>query len=128
MAELAEEALAIVIEHADFRSAQVIAQVSLRLNWQYQQLPAAQFAALCLPLLIYPDLPKGLLCQLRSIDKRWNAAVNAARPDLHNDYLAAQPIYVPMQFWFNCDPGLALPAVALNYDRIDFDIEHIAAA
>ena len=32
-------------------------------------------------------------------------------------------IYVPLQFWFNRNPGLALPLIALQYHEVKFNIE-----
>lgn len=32
-------------------------------------------------------------------------------------------LYIPMQFWFNRNPGLALPLIALQYHEVKFNIE-----
>jgi hypothetical protein len=32
-------------------------------------------------------------------------------------------VYVPLQFWFNRNPGLALPLIALQYHEVKFNIE-----
>ena len=37
-------------------------------------------------------------------------------------------VYVPLQFWFNRNPGLALPLIALQYHEVKFNIEFAAAA
>ena len=38
-------------------------------------------------------------------------------------YLPATTLYVPMQFWFNRNPGLALPLIALQYHEVKFNVE-----
>jgi hypothetical protein len=35
----------------------------------------------------------------------------------------ATTLYVPLQFWFNKNPGLALPLIALQYHQVRFNIE-----
>ncbi len=35
----------------------------------------------------------------------------------------ARTVYVPLQFWFNRNPGLALPLIALQYHEVKFNIE-----
>lgn len=37
--------------------------------------------------------------------------------------LSAQTLYVPLQFWFNRNPGLALPLIALQYHEVKFNLE-----
>ena len=34
-----------------------------------------------------------------------------------------QTMYIPMQFWFNRNPGLALPLIALQYHEVKFNFE-----
>jgi len=41
---------------------------------------------------------------------------------------SAATIYVPLQFWFNRNPGLALPLIALQYHEVKFNIEFAAFA
>ena len=41
---------------------------------------------------------------------------------------SAYTVYVPLQFWFNRNPGLALPLIALQYHEVKFNIEFAAAA
>jgi len=41
---------------------------------------------------------------------------------------AARTVYVPLQFWFNRNPGLALPLIALQYHEVKFNIEINSAA
>ena len=41
---------------------------------------------------------------------------------------AARTVYVPLQFWFNRNPGLALPLIALQYHEVKFNIEINAAS
>jgi hypothetical protein len=37
--------------------------------------------------------------------------------------IPAQRLYIPLQFWFNRNPGLALPLIALQYHEVKIDIE-----
>ena len=37
--------------------------------------------------------------------------------------VSGQKVYVPLQFWFNRNPGLALPLIALQYHEVKFNIE-----
>ena len=37
--------------------------------------------------------------------------------------IAERTVYVPLQFWFNRNPGLALPLIALQYHEVKFNIE-----
>jgi hypothetical protein len=41
---------------------------------------------------------------------------------------AATRFYVPLQFWFNRNPGLALPLIALQYHEVKLNLELRAAA
>jgi hypothetical protein len=41
---------------------------------------------------------------------------------------AAYTVYVPLQFWFNRNPGLALPLISLQYHEVKFNIEFAAFA
>ena len=36
---------------------------------------------------------------------------------------AIQRLYVPLQFWFNRNPGLALPLIALQYHEVKLNLE-----
>ena len=40
----------------------------------------------------------------------------------------ATTLYVPLQFWFNRNPGLALPLIALQYHEVKFNISFTPAA
>jgi len=40
---------------------------------------------------------------------------------------AAQKVYVPLVFWFNRNPGLALPLIALQYHEVKLNITFAAA-
>ena len=40
----------------------------------------------------------------------------------------AYTVYVPLQFWFNRNPGLALPLISLQYHEVKFNIEFAALA
>lgn len=37
-------------------------------------------------------------------------------------------LYVPLQFWFNCNPGLALPLIALQYHEVKLHVYFQTAA
>lgn len=37
--------------------------------------------------------------------------------------LPAKTLYIPLQFWFNRNPGLALPLIALQYHEVKINIE-----
>jgi hypothetical protein len=41
---------------------------------------------------------------------------------------SAYTVYVPLQFWFNRNPGLALPLISLQYHEVKFNIEFAALA
>jgi hypothetical protein len=41
---------------------------------------------------------------------------------------AARTIYVPLQFWFCRNPGLALPLIALQYHEVKFNLTFASAA
>ena len=60
------------------------------------------------------------LTKLRAIDDN-DPAVRA------DAELPAYTLYVPLQFWFNRNPGLALPLIALQYHevRLNFEFEDI---
>ncbi len=42
--------------------------------------------------------------------------------------LTGTTVYVPLQFWFNRNPGLALPLIALQYHEVKFNLEFAAFA
>lgn len=44
------------------------------------------------------------------------------------DSIAARTLYVPFQFWFCKNPGLALPLIALQYHEVKFNISFKSAA
>ncbi len=46
---------------------------------------------------------------------------NDQRGDL--DCTARKRLYVPLQFWFNRNPGLALPLIALQYHEVKLNLE-----
>lgn len=62
------------------------------------------------------DVPA--LTELRSVD-------NTSRSE--DSELPAYTLYIPLQFWFNRNPGLALPLIALQYHevRLNFEFEDI---
>ena len=40
----------------------------------------------------------------------------------------ATTLYIPFQFWFNKNPGLALPLIALQYHEVKFNISFTPAS
>jgi hypothetical protein len=47
-------------------------------------------------------------------------------PNSSNEYLMCSPeytLYIPLQFWFNRNPGLALPLIALQYHEVRINLE-----
>ena len=45
-------------------------------------------------------------------------------PSLGKDYsLGEYTLYIPLRFWFNNNPGLALPLIALQYHEVKINIE-----
>ena len=42
--------------------------------------------------------------------------------------ISASTLYIPLQFWFNRNPGLALPLIALQYHEVKINIEFRAAS
>ncbi len=51
-------------------------------------------------------------------------AVTAAAGDQYGSIVATsiQRLYVPLQFWFNRNPGLALPLIALQYHEVKLNL------
>ena len=52
----------------------------------------------------------------------------AAMKDSSTSAFDARTVYVPLQFWFNRNPGLALPLISLQYHEVKFNIEFAALA
>mgnify|MGYP006140334313 CR=1 FL=1 len=42
----------------------------------------------------------------------------------HNEVSIADTLYIPLQFWFCRNPGLALPLIALQYHEVKVILEH----
>ena len=38
-------------------------------------------------------------------------------------HVKGRTIYIPLEFWFNRNPGLALPLIALQYHEVKVNIE-----
>lgn len=51
------------------------------------------------------------------------ASVHSAPFSTSSDYLKGREIYIPLQFWFCRNEGLALPLVALQYHEVKMNIE-----
>ena len=52
----------------------------------------------------------------------------ASMTDANNGIIGAYTLYIPLQFWFCRNPGLALPLIALQYHEVKFNITFRAAA
>ena len=52
----------------------------------------------------------------------------SASNDLTLDPNAARELYIPLQFWFCRNPGLALPLIALQYHEVKINIEFASAS
>jgi hypothetical protein len=51
---------------------------------------------------------------------------SGGEPNSSNEYLMCAPeytLYIPLQFWFNRNPGLALPLIALQYHEVRINLE-----
>jgi len=55
----------------------------------------------------------------------FNEAIGKYSTDvsLETNATSAQTYYIPLQFWFNRNPGLALPLIALQYHEVVIDLE-----
>jgi hypothetical protein len=53
-----------------------------------------------------------------------NVSALTAAADTHDSYT----LYVPLQFWFCRNPGLALPLIALQYHEVKFNLSFRAAS
>jgi hypothetical protein len=64
------------------------------------------------------DVPA--LTQLRDVANTTNEALGSTE-------LPSYTLYIPLQFWFNRNPGLALPLIALQYHevRLNFEFEDV---
>jgi len=51
-----------------------------------------------------------------------------ANPDLTDSYATGATLYVPLEFWFCRNPGLALPLIALQYHEVKINIQFEALA
>jgi hypothetical protein len=69
-------------------------------------------------LSVSGDLRAGLNTMVGSVDVAGSAATEQALRD-NNIATAAKTLLVPLQFYFNRNPGLALPIVALQYHEIN---------
>jgi hypothetical protein len=51
---------------------------------------------------------------------------SGGEPNSSNEFLMCAPeytLYIPLQFWFNRNPGLALPLIALQYHEVRINLE-----
>ena len=54
--------------------------------------------------------------------------MSASNNDLELGSDAARELYIPLQFWFCRNPGLALPLIALQYHEVKINIEFASAS
>ena len=55
-----------------------------------------------------------------------NNDCSGGEPNTSNEVLGCAPeytLYIPLQFWFNRNPGLALPLIALQYHEVRINLE-----
>ena len=70
--------------------------------------------------------------QLTYTDQEWaklNRMINGTI--MSNDSSATNPVrklYIPLQFWFCCNPGLYLPLIALQYHEVKLNIQFADAS
>ena len=50
------------------------------------------------------------------------AAISKRLKDKKKHEFFPPNLYVPLQFWFNRNPGLALPVVALQYQQVNINL------
>lgn len=62
---------------------------------------------------------EGYKAMVSGVDARMGASNN----DLKLDGDDARELYIPLQFWFCRNPGLALPLIALQYHEVKINIE-----
>lgn len=56
-------------------------------------------------------------------EKRIGFKEMIGRSDVHNGEIEAQKLYIPLQFFFCRNPGLALPLIALQYHEVKLNIK-----
>jgi len=62
--------------------------------------------------------------QLSSNDETLTKTDSMLSGNLHSsDSETTRKLYIPLQFWFNKNPGLALPLIALQYHEVKISIE-----
>jgi hypothetical protein len=57
-----------------------------------------------------------------------SASTHARRDALASPAAATGTVYLPLRFWFNRNPGLALPLIALQYHEVKINVECKASA
>ena len=58
----------------------------------------------------------------------YRSMVSGDDADLSSDDGAARTLYIPLQFWFCTNPGLALPLIALQYHEVKINVEFASFA
>jgi len=56
-------------------------------------------------------------------EKREGYKTMVGKYDTANGHTGAQPLFVPLMFFFNRNPGLALPLIALQYHEVKINIQ-----
>lgn len=71
---------------------------------------------------------KAMIGDVEALTKLQSVNTTANSDNLGDDELPAYTLYVPLQFWFNRNPGLALPLIALQYHevRLNFEFEEVS--
>jgi hypothetical protein len=52
-----------------------------------------------------------------------NMVGNVPQLTQYNDTIPSTTLYIPLEFWFNRNPGLALPLIALQYHEVKINLE-----
>ena len=67
--------------------------------------------------------PSATAITLRTVGNQTVKSSEATGDDTIKQGHPAQRLYVPLKFWFNCNPGLALPLIALQFHQVRIQIE-----
>jgi hypothetical protein len=60
--------------------------------------------------------------QTRIYNDKNNLQASDDQLDTHMARLGSSTYYVPLRFWFNNNPGLALPLISLQYHEVKLNI------
>ncbi len=89
--------------------------------WQALTLPASQEFGYS--RMIGEDLYVSTLVQVGNTGTTGAASAGNAGYTVASGTTTAVTLYIPLQFWFNRNPGLALPLIALQFHEVKFKFE-----